>query len=108
MSLSRTLRQENGTDGLASAYQRTQVTGTGDAMIADTAGLCYVPVMRIPVVKLLAVGIRAAQQLEPENSLAREMSQNADFTRLVEKGLADLATGRHSRLKDIKQRLGDI
>jgi len=102
---------ENGTDGLASAYQQTQVTGTGHATVEDTAGVFFLSVMTFPVLRLL--GPCATEAKGPTSQLegpvlAREMAGNTDFRRLVEQGLAELAEGRHSKLEDVKRRVGDI
>lgn len=102
-------RQENGTDGLASAYQQTQVTGNGSATVEDTGGMLFVPI-RTFVWKLLP---RATATPKPASqsdvpALARDMAEDSDFRKLAEQGLADLAEGRHSKLADVKRRVGDL
>ena len=68
------------------------------------------PTIQITVYKSNAErSARMTEQFEPGDSgLADRMAQNAAFKDLVDKGLADLKEGRYSKLKNTKQRRGDI
>ncbi len=102
------------TDGLASAYQRTQVTGAGNVVVVDTGGICILSVITLPVEKLLfkpdTARTKASAPARPGGHalLVEEMVRDVQFRELVERGLADLNEGRKSKLEDVKRRLGDI
>jgi hypothetical protein len=49
-------QRRNTTDGLASAYQRTQTTGAGFSVSLDTSGQIRVAMMNIPTTIVVSPG----------------------------------------------------
>lgn len=102
------------TDGLASGYQRTEITGAGYAAVTDTSGALVASVRTLPFWIPVSIGRRAndeclrGQDVLSVNRLAADMVSSADFRAMTERGMADLDRGRQARLEDVKRRLGDI
>lgn len=96
----------NSTDGLASAYQITEVT-VGGPPVLETGGNLLIGVITLPHSEPLPLTPAPLEssvtQSEKEreilhNCLALEMTQNRLFRRLVEQGVADLEQGRYTKI----------
>ena len=96
----------NSTDGLASAYQITEVT-VGGPPVLETGGNMLIGVITLPyreIVPLIPAPPESSA-IEPEKKfpssherLASEMLENRLFQRLVEQGVADLEQGRYTKI----------
>lgn len=103
---------DEGTDGLVSAYQRTEITGMRLGAAMATARQVPIGVTVLPSRE----GTRPSnspstpvESVEPvRKPLEAAMSEDVSFYHLTERGLADLKEGRYSKLEDVKRRLGDI
>ena len=96
----------NDADGLASAYQITQVTD-GGGPILETGGNLLVGIITLPYSEIMpltpAPPESSATESEKElpssyDRLASEMLENRSFRQLVERGLADLEQGRYTKI----------
>ena len=99
------------TSGLASGYQLTQVTGAGLAVTSDTSGDLMLSVTSIPSWQLVPASSPVSEEdarSSDQADLAREMVEDTNFRELTERGMADLAQGRYSRIEDVRRRLGEI
>ncbi len=103
----------NTTDGLASAYQVTQITGAGAATF-DAAGNFIVPVTAMPYWRVLSPPRQLDQEQQseapepPQDNLAAKMAQDAFFCQLTARGQAEVERGDYSRIQNVKQKLGDV
>lgn len=104
------------TDGLASAYQMTEITAGGPPVL-ETGGNLLIGVITLPYSELLpltpAPPESSATQSEKEreslhNRLALEMTESRLFRRLVEHGVADLEQGRYEGLSEVKRKSGVV
>ena len=95
----------NSTDGLAYAYQITEVTAGGPPVL-ETGGNLSIGVITLPHSEPLPLTpappepsvTQSEKKRETINGrLASEMTENRLFRRLVEQGLADLEQGRCSK-----------
>lgn len=109
-----TPRVDDGTDGLASAYQLTQITGAGVAAVQDTSGAMLFVVTPFPSWQIVPASPSPTQEGSweprefPEPSLATRMARDKGFIQGTERGLAEIEQGRYSRIEDIKKKLGDL
>jgi hypothetical protein len=94
------------TDGLASAYQMTEITAGGPPVL-ETGGSLSIGVIILPYAQILPLTPVAPESSgtpsdkesqSPQNRLASEMSENRLFRQLVERGLADLEQGRYRQI----------
>lgn len=102
------------TDGLASAYQMTEIAAGGPPVL-ETGGNLLIGVITLPHSELLPLtpvppeSSATHSEKEPESldsRLALEMTENRLFQRLVEHGLADLEQGHHKELREVKRKSG--
>lgn len=94
------------TDGLASAYQITEVT-VGGPPVLETGGNLLIGVITLPYREIIPLipAPPESSAIEPEKKLpsshdrlASEMLENRLFQQLVERGLADLKQGRYTKI----------
>ena len=104
----------DGTAGLTSGYQKTQLTAGGAAVVVDTAGTLNVGVTVLPrqiagpmIPDVPAEEDAAPAEAPPTHPLAERMAQDALFLALTEKGLSELRQGQHQPLEEVKRR-GDL
>jgi hypothetical protein len=99
------------TDGLASAYQVTEITAGGPPVL-ETGGNLLIGVITLPYAQILPLTSVAPEssatpsEKEPQslqNRLASDMSENRLFRQLVERGLADLEQDRYRQI--IKEKI---
>jgi hypothetical protein len=101
------------TDGLASAYQITEVTGGGSPVL-ETGGNLLIGIITLPhseILPLTPVPPESSvneKDLSPHTHLASEMSENQLFRQLVERGLSDLEQGRYKEIVKEKMTSGAI
>ncbi|MEK6607261.1 MAG: hypothetical protein AABZ30_06320 [Myxococcota bacterium] len=87
------------TDGLASAYQLTQVAGAAFAVAPATAGTPTAEMMGWPM--LVELPLTGA-------TLGQRMAGDAELVASTIRGQLELAEGGRRRLEDVKRRLGDL
>jgi len=96
----------NSTDGLASAYQITEVTAGGPPVL-ETGGNLLIGVITLPHSEIIPLTPAPPESSATESekklpssydSLASEMLENRLFRQLVERGLADLGQGRYTKI----------
>jgi len=101
------------TDGLASAYQITEVTAGGSPVL-ETGGNLLIGVITLPYSEILPLTPAPPEssvnekELSSHNHLASEMSENQLFRQLVERGLSDLEQGRYKEIVKEKMTSGVV